>query len=494
MRSPGMWAILSGSTPWLRPKPWSASPNARMAGAIRLVSIERGHDPKVFAIMPFGGGGALHAGALIADVGLSCALVPRFPGITSALGCVIADLRHDQVRTVNWMLGTLDVGALDTLMASEGRAAEAIVAGAGVAVERIDVLYELDMHYLGQTHTISVPLPVTLQGASTGITSELILTAFEQAYRASFSRLLPGIPSASSRCAPPPWAGDRPRSLGARAGGGVEPGRRPARLPPRLVRRWLARHRRLVATGPPRRRGRRRAGHPRAARRDHGGRSWSRGARGRTGQRHHRETGMSSGPIPVQRTALLIVDLQNDFVHPQGAYARGGQTSAAIAALPARVAPLAGRLRDKGGWVVSTQFTLVPGKGGEPLISPHLKAMRPFLGKGDFAPGSWATRSWMNSNPQTSCREGRLFRVLHDADGVGAAQGRHREALRVRHRHQWRRASTVRDAHVRDLDVTVLHDGCAAFSRRCTTWSIAALRPVARVLSVAEALAEVEAA
>ena len=75
--------------------------NARMAGAIRLVSIERGHDPGDFAIMPFGGGGALHAGALIDEVGLSGALVPRFPGITSALGCVIADLRHDQVLTVN---------------------------------------------------------------------------------------------------------------------------------------------------------------------------------------------------------------------------------------------------------------------------------------------------------------------------------------------------------------------------------------------------------
>ena len=78
--------------------------NARMAGAIRLVSIERGHDPGSFAIMAFGGGGALHAGALISEVGLSRAIVPRFPGITSALGCVIADLRHDHVETVNMML------------------------------------------------------------------------------------------------------------------------------------------------------------------------------------------------------------------------------------------------------------------------------------------------------------------------------------------------------------------------------------------------------
>lgn len=168
--------------------------NARMAGAIRLVSIERGHDPAKFALMPFGGGGALHAGALVREVGLQSALVPRFPGITSALGCVIADLRHDQVRTVNLMLDTLDADALDRLMASEGAAARHIVETAGVVVERIDIVYELDMHYMGQTHTISVPLPVTLDRGTTGITRGIIGAAFEAAYRASFSRLLPGIP------------------------------------------------------------------------------------------------------------------------------------------------------------------------------------------------------------------------------------------------------------------------------------------------------------
>ena len=83
--------------------------NAKMAGAIRLVSIERGHDPARFAAVPFGGGGALHVGALIKDVGLKAALVPRYPGVTSALGCVIADIRHDQVQTVNLLLDGLDV-------------------------------------------------------------------------------------------------------------------------------------------------------------------------------------------------------------------------------------------------------------------------------------------------------------------------------------------------------------------------------------------------
>ncbi len=168
--------------------------NARMAGAIRLVSIERGHDPGRFAIMPFGGGGALHAGALIGEVGLSCAIVPRFPGITSALGCVIADLRHDQVLTVNLDLAGLDAAALAARMAASGREAKAVVEAAGIAVESVDVVYELDMHYQGQTHTVATPLPTTPVDDRVDVTEEIVRAAFETAYRKQFSQILPEIP------------------------------------------------------------------------------------------------------------------------------------------------------------------------------------------------------------------------------------------------------------------------------------------------------------
>jgi len=88
-------------------------------------------------------------------------------------------------------------------------------------------------------------------------------------------------------------------------------------------------------------------------------------------------------------TALLLLDLQNDFIHPDGAYARSGTKSADIAAVPGRVKPLADAFRKQGGLVVATLFTLVPGRGGEPIISPQLRARRPFLCKGDFLPGGW---------------------------------------------------------------------------------------------------------
>jgi N-methylhydantoinase A len=161
--------------------------NAKMAGAIRLVSIERGHDPQRFAFVPFGGGGALHAGALIRDVGMKAALVPRFPGVTSALGCVIADIRHDLVQTVNLTLAGIDANALQQRLLAAARKTEAMVAETGLAVTSVETLFEADMYYIGQTHTIAVRLPGPL------VDEVLLSTAFEAAYAKNFGRVLPGI-------------------------------------------------------------------------------------------------------------------------------------------------------------------------------------------------------------------------------------------------------------------------------------------------------------
>jgi len=161
--------------------------NARMAGAIRLVSIERGHDPAGFAAMPFGGGGALHTGALMHDVGLGSAIVPRFPGVTSALGCIVADMRHDRVQTVNRMLGDLDCAALEAEIAAAADALEAQLAGVGVRFERIDRELAFDMLYLGQTHTVAVPVEMGR------LTTQGIQRAFDAAYLDAYGRLLQGI-------------------------------------------------------------------------------------------------------------------------------------------------------------------------------------------------------------------------------------------------------------------------------------------------------------
>ena len=203
---------------------------------------------------------------------------------------------------------------------------------------------------------------------------------------------------------------------------------------------------------------------------------------------------MSGETIPPQDTALLIVDLQNDFVHPDGAYARGGQGAPAIAALPARLAPLARALRAKGGWVVSTQFTLVPGKGGEPIVSPHLLALRPFLRKGDFQPGAWGHQLVDELQPADLSVEKVAYSAFYMTrlEWVLRKSGIRRLVVGGIVTNGGV-ASTVREAHVRDIDVTVLSDGCAAFSAEVHDTAIAALRPVCRVATVAEAMAELGA-
>ena len=168
--------------------------NSKMAGAIRLVSIERGYAPNKFAAMPFGGGGALHVGALIRDVGLKSALIPRYPGINSALGCTIADMRHDFVQTVNGVLGVLDLTYLEKSMLKLAQKGTDLLKNVGVSFGNIKVLCVMDMCYQGQTHTLDVNIPANFNEISTDIDSKMILNAFEECYRTVYGHPLDGIP------------------------------------------------------------------------------------------------------------------------------------------------------------------------------------------------------------------------------------------------------------------------------------------------------------
>lgn len=164
--------------------------NAKMAGAIRVVSIERGHDPRNFAYMPFGGGGALHVCAMMREVGVTTGIVPRYPGVTSALGCVMADMRHDAVQTLNKGLAELDIADLRQRITTVAAACQQRLDSAGVRFSEVQEVIALDMLYAGQTHTVQVPLPVTQVEL---ITAAVIQTAFEAAYLAAFGRVLGGI-------------------------------------------------------------------------------------------------------------------------------------------------------------------------------------------------------------------------------------------------------------------------------------------------------------
>lgn len=164
--------------------------NAKMAGAVRLISIERGYDPKQFALMPFGGGGALHSGAMMRDIGLGAAIVPRYPGVNSALGCVMSDLRHDEVRTINLTLDELDCSYLGELIQTIIQSSKKLIERTKANLKTIKSVIELDMLYVGQSHSVSVPITSDIKF----ITIDVIRKSFVKVYSQNYSRPLSGIP------------------------------------------------------------------------------------------------------------------------------------------------------------------------------------------------------------------------------------------------------------------------------------------------------------
>jgi len=197
----------------------------------------------------------------------------------------------------------------------------------------------------------------------------------------------------------------------------------------------------------------------------------------------------------MKNMALLLGDLQNDFIHADGAYGRAGQCNAAIAALPPKLKPLAELVRSRGGIVIETLFTLVPGRGGEPIISPHLKVLRPFLAKGDFAPGSWGQQLVDELVPADFTVE----KLAYSAFYMTRLEWVLRK-MAIEHIYvggivtNGGVASTVRDAHVREFELTVLEDGCAAFSVEVHRAAIEGLRPVAAISSISKAIENIASA
>ena len=150
-----------------------------LASAIRLVSIEKGYDPRDFALFPFGGAGPLHAVALARELGVPTVLVPRFPGLTSALGCILADLRHDFVRTLNRPLKSVDRAEVDRLYGEYEVEGRALIEAEGVPITCIETIYEADLLYRGQSHVMRVPVKRPFDPAD-------VLKSLEARYRERF--------------------------------------------------------------------------------------------------------------------------------------------------------------------------------------------------------------------------------------------------------------------------------------------------------------------
>ena len=161
--------------------------NVHMTGAIRVVSLSRGHDPRGFALFAFGGAGPLHAVALARELGIPEVLVPARPGLTNALGCLVADLRQDRVNTLNRPLDGLDMAEVRAALEAQRDGALEAIATERTEVEDVTVLHGADMQFRGQTHLIRVPLP------RADVPREEAQALFEAAYFKRFQVRLPEI-------------------------------------------------------------------------------------------------------------------------------------------------------------------------------------------------------------------------------------------------------------------------------------------------------------
>ncbi len=164
--------------------------NIKMAGAVRMVSISLGQDPRDFALFAFGGAGPLHATALARELGVPRVLVPARPGITNALGCTIADFRHDFVTTLNTALDRLDPVRLAEVLTEQAAEGERLIAAERAEVREVRRLFSLDMQFIGQTHLLRVPL----EGPEIG--REALQARFEEVYHRRFRVRLPEIRAA----------------------------------------------------------------------------------------------------------------------------------------------------------------------------------------------------------------------------------------------------------------------------------------------------------
>ncbi|MCG8690196.1 MAG: hydantoinase/oxoprolinase family protein [Minwuiales bacterium] len=161
--------------------------NNRMAGAIRMVSLARGHDPRDFSLFAFGGAGPMHAAALARELSIPRLLIPARPGITNAIGCVAADLRHDYVNTVNAPLAELDIAEAQAVLSAQIDEGRRTIDREGVVVERVDFLHFADMQFQGQTHMLTVAL------SGPDVTLEELQRRFDEAYWNRFEVELPEI-------------------------------------------------------------------------------------------------------------------------------------------------------------------------------------------------------------------------------------------------------------------------------------------------------------
>ena len=134
--------------------------NTNMLHALRAVTVERGHDPRDFVLVAFGGAGPVHATALARELEIPKVIVPLYPGNFSAFAMLLTDLKHDYVRTLAVDFAAAEPSEVERVYASMEAEGKEHLTAEGVFDESVSVLRFMDMRYVGQEHSVSVPIPV----------------------------------------------------------------------------------------------------------------------------------------------------------------------------------------------------------------------------------------------------------------------------------------------------------------------------------------------
>jgi N-methylhydantoinase A len=157
--------------------------NAHMIGAMRLVSVQRGYDPRDFVLVAFGGAGPLHANALARELGIPAVLVPLNPGIATAIGMLMTDLRHEFVTTRRLRIDTLTPATLEALFADFVVEGEARLDRDGVPAADRRMLRSVDLRYHGQSFELPIAVP---PGALTAADIARLRTEFDAAHERAY--------------------------------------------------------------------------------------------------------------------------------------------------------------------------------------------------------------------------------------------------------------------------------------------------------------------
>ena len=165
--------------------------NSNMAEALRIVSVERGHDPREFALVAFGGAGPVHAAALAAELQIPEVVVPPAPGAFSALGLVASDLKRDYSRTFYADLATLDPTRVGERIAEMEATASEWLASAGIPRERRALLRAADVRYRRQAYELTVPLA---DGPITRSSLDRLAADFHEKHRQTYGHANPAEP------------------------------------------------------------------------------------------------------------------------------------------------------------------------------------------------------------------------------------------------------------------------------------------------------------